>query len=195
MKQLAKYLYYEKLNKISPFLYYLIEYARAAKKVKGTYNLPGNSTRQDLFNNFLIQSEGKKCLQIGVKEEIGEKFGPNWVSVDKYDTRDFIDYNYDIHTLEFEDESFDAVVCWSILEHIPHPEIAIKELYRVLKPDGEVWVQLPFLFPYHEVPKDYWRVTPDGLRVWMDAFKEISCGCDFWAKTSIISAVYYHGSK
>lgn len=194
MKNISKYLNV-KLRTVSPFLYYLIAYVKAATAVIKTYNTPINATRDELFDDFLSHTEGKKCLQIGVKDNIGKKFGPNWVSVDKYDMRDFIDYHYDINNLEFEDETFHAVVCWSILEHVPYPREAINEMHRVLAPGGEIWVQLPFLFPYHEGPKDYWRVTPDGLRIWMRDFKEISCGCDFWAKTSIVAATYYHGSK
>ncbi|WP_254658054.1 class I SAM-dependent methyltransferase [Pleurocapsa sp. PCC 7327] len=126
---------------------------------------------------------------------MGKKFGPNWISVDKYDKREFIDYHYDIHDLKFEDESFDAAVCWSILEHVPYPQKAIAELHRVLKPNGKIWVQLPFHYPFHEEPKDYWRVTPDGLRIWLEDFDEIACGCDFWAKTPTIAATYFYGTK
>jgi SAM-dependent methyltransferase len=195
VKKLLKLLY-NKLKLVSPFLYYVIAYKRASYQVRASYNVPAEtSTREQLFSEFLAQSEGKKCLQIGVKESIGAKFGPNWVSVDKYDKRDFIDYNYDIHDLKFEDGSFDAVVCWSILEHVPYPQKAISELHRVLKPGGQIWVQLPFLFPYHEGPKDYWRVSPDGLRIWMEDFKEISCGCVYFTRTSLVAATYFHGAK
>ena len=106
-----------------------------------------------------------------MKDEIGHEFGSNWVSIDKYDDRDFIDRHDDVENLEFPDATFDAAVCWSVLEHVPHPDRAVAELYRVLKPGGEIWVQLPFLFPYHESPRDYWRVTPDGLRLWMTWFR------------------------
>ena len=155
----------------------------------------GKNERDELFDEFLTRHTAKKCLQIGVKDSVGAKFGDNWVSVDKYDTRAFIDYHYDIHDLRFEDESFEAVVCWSILEHVPYPLKAVSEMSRVLKPGGEIWVQLPFLFPYDEAPKDYWRVTPDGLRTWMEDFEEITCGCDFWARTSLVAATYFHGRK
>ena len=185
-----------KLKRVSPFLFYVAKYKKASRKIRGTYNVPSaDDKRQQLFESFLARNNDERSLQIGVKEAIGEKFGPNWVSVDKYDEREFIDYQYDIHELKFEDNSFSAVVCWSILEHVPYPQKAIAELYRVLKPGGEIWVQLPFLFPYHEAPEDYWRVTPDGLRIWMEAFNESGCGCDFWDRTSLISATYYYGTK
>ena len=179
-----------------PLLYYIIAYKMAARKVIRSYSQNClTDSRDRLFNEFLNRCHGKKCLQIGVKENFSKKFGPNWISVDKYDRRDFIDYNYDINNLEFEKDCFDAIVCLSILEHIPCPQKAINELHRVLKPGGEIWIQSPFLFPYHEAPKDYWRITPDGLRIWMENFNEISCGCDFWDRTSLVAATFYHGKK
>lgn len=157
----------------------------------------GNAAKQrdKIFNEFLQDCRDKQCLQIGVKDDVGKKFGSNWVSVDKYDQRDFIDYHYDIHDLKFEDGTFDAVVCTSILEHVPYPLKAIEELRRVLKPGGKIWIQLPFQMYYHEAPKDYWRVSPDGLRIWMKDFKEIFCGNYLWSRTSLVTATFFYGSK
>jgi SAM-dependent methyltransferase len=175
---------------VFPATAWAMEYWRAARKVGSK-----RGERDRLFDRFLADCAGKPGLQISVKDEIGRKFGPNWVSVDKYDTRAVIDRNDDIEDLKFPDASFDAAVCWSVLEHVPHPQAAIAELRRVLKPGGLIWVQLPFLFPYHESPQDYWRVTPDGLRVWMADFEEIACACDYWADTKLIAATYFYGRK
>lgn len=181
---------YSKLAKFSPTLYYLIQYRRASNKL-------GNmaESRNKLFSDFIATSRDEKCLQIGVKDSVGSKYGPNWVSADKYDTRDFIDHNCDILDLQFENESFGAVACISILEHIAQPELAIKELYRVLKPGGHIWIQVPLQFPYHEAPKDYWRVTPDGLRLWMHGFSEIECANFVWSRSALATATYFYGTK
>jgi len=40
--------------------------------------------------------------------------------------------------LPFKDNSFDLVFCRSLLHHLPDPELAVKEIARVLKPGGEV---------------------------------------------------------
>jgi hypothetical protein len=34
---------------------------------------------------------------------------------------------------------------------------------RVLKPDGRIIVSVPFLFPVHDAPHDYWRFTKYAL--------------------------------
>lgn len=191
MRSILRYIY-SKLRILSPFVYYLIQYKRAAIKLDRT---GGNVQYKKIFEEFIESCESKSCLQIGVKDNVGKKYGSNWVSVDKFDMRDFIDYHYDIHDLPFENESFDAVVCISILEHVPYPLKAISELKRVLKPGGKIWVQLPWLYPYHEAPKDYWRASPDGLRIWMEDFKEISCGIDLWDETYFSIATYFYGEK
>lgn len=185
---------YTLLKKHLSFLFYLIEYKRAANAVRKTSSDP-DAVYQKIFEEFIQSCENKPCLQIGVKDNRGKKYGPNWVSVDKYDMREFIDYHYDIHDMPFEDNSFDAVVCISILEHVPYPLKAIQELKRVLKPGGKIWVQLPWLCPYHAVPKDYWRVSPDGLRVWMEDFKEVACGTYMWRRTYFSIASYFYGEK
>ena len=38
--------------------------------------------------------------------------------------------------LPYADDSFDLVVCLDLLVHLPDPQAAIDEMYRVLKPDG-----------------------------------------------------------
>ena len=45
----------------------------------------------------------------------------------------------DAESLDFEDESFDAVVSRIVLWTLPHPEMAISEWMRVLKPGGKVY--------------------------------------------------------
>jgi ubiquinone/menaquinone biosynthesis C-methylase UbiE len=47
----------------------------------------------------------------------------------------------DAHALEFEDDHFDVVYCRYVLEHLTYPLQALKEMHRVLKPDGKVFVQ------------------------------------------------------
>jgi len=58
---------------------------------------------------------------------------------------DFIaDNKYDIRNIQVDDASFDLILCCHILEHIEEDIIAIKELYRILKPGAKALVQTPF---------------------------------------------------
>ena len=49
----------------------------------------------------------------------------------------------DLTAMTFDDNSFNAIVCNHVLEHIPDDKKAMKELYRVLKPGGWASLQVP----------------------------------------------------
>jgi len=54
---------------------------------------------------------------------------------------DGIHYSHgDVCDLPFGDDTFDAVVNRYVLEHLAHPQKAVKEFHRVLKPGGEVFL-------------------------------------------------------
>jgi len=134
----------------------------------------------------------KQCLQVGVRHA---KIAPHWVSIDLYDTSPLIDHNYDVQDMPFEDESFDFVVCCAILEHVPYPERAIAEIFRVLRPGGEVAIEVPLNQPFHAAPSDYWRVTPEGLRIWMRDFETESIGVFSIEGSPFYNGVFYHGRR
>jgi SAM-dependent methyltransferase len=66
--------------------------------------------------------------------------------------------------LPYPDGSFDTVLCTQVLEHVPDAELAMGEIARVLRPGGHALVTVPFLYPTHEAPYDFWRYTHHGLR-------------------------------
>lgn len=60
--------------------------------------------------------------------------------------------------------SVDAIVCESLLEHVPQPEKIVAEMYRVLKPKGQMYIVIPFVYPFHACPNDFYRWSVTGLR-------------------------------
>jgi len=148
--------------------------------------------RRAMFEEFVSQRPEEYGLQIGVR---GAKYGPNWVSVDLYDTSPEIDYNCDVADLPFDDEIFDRVVCNAILEHVEDPVRSLEELHRVLKWGGQIWVEVPFYQPYHPSPHDYWRTSLEGLRVWMHGFREIRSGVYSMYRCFMYTGVFFWGEK
>lgn len=55
----------------------------------------------------------------------------------------------DIHSMPFRDDTFQAVLCNHVLEHVNDDIQAMKEIARVLKPGGFAILQVPF---FHPVP-------------------------------------------
>ena len=70
----------------------------------------------------------------------------------------------DVLALPFRDCAFDTALCNQVLEHVPEPRMAMDELARVLRPGGYLIVTAPHIWGLHEVPHDYFRFTPYGLR-------------------------------
>ena len=54
------------------------------------------------------------------------------------------DYQFDITAITMQDNFFDLIICYHILEHIPNDQKAMAELARVLKPGGILLLQTPF---------------------------------------------------
>lgn len=74
-----------------------------------------------------------------------------------------VDYFYDGKKLPFADESFDAVVCFEVFEHVFNIEEVLAEIYRVLKPNGQLLISIPFAWDEHEIPYDFARYTSFGI--------------------------------
>ena len=51
----------------------------------------------------------------------------------------------DAHNLPFEPETFEHVKFFEVIEHVENPTRCIREIWRVLKPDGVVEVSTPNL--------------------------------------------------
>ena len=75
-----------------------------------------------------------------------------------------IDFVGKAESIPLSDESLDLVICQEVLEHIQEPWKAMKEITRVLKPEGRLYLQVPFIIGFHPCPNDYWRFTSEGIK-------------------------------
>lgn len=73
------------------------------------------------------------------------------------------DLHGSIEAIPVEDASFDVVLCLQVLEHVPDPAAAVKELHRAAKPGGLVLATTHGVYPFHPNPEDLWRWTHTGL--------------------------------
>lgn len=70
--------------------------------------------------------------------------------------------------MPFSNDSFDSVCLLDVLEHLPEPENSLNEIARILRPGGFLYISVPFMYPIHDAPHDYQRMTVHGLRRWLD---------------------------
>jgi SAM-dependent methyltransferase len=73
----------------------------------------------------------------------------------------FVDLN---RPLPFGDAEFETVLLTDVLEHIAEPARLLGEIARVMKPGGKLVASVPFLYPLHEEPYDYYRYTSHKLK-------------------------------
>ena len=83
-------------------------------------------------------------------------------SADLY--RNNVDDRIDITDMRpYADASFDIVLCSHVLEHVPDDRLAMRELHRILRPDGFAIVMVPLVHGVDETNEDAAIDTP-GLR-------------------------------
>jgi len=86
-----------------------------------------------------------------------------------------VDVRGDLGQLPFHDESVDTLVCTGVLEHVQDPHQAVREMYRVLKKGGRVFIETPFMQTIHASPDDFSRWTPHGLKQLLKHFELREC--------------------
>jgi len=129
-----------------------------------------------------------KRLKPGIVLEVGSGYSSykKHIPYTKYLTLDIDkeskpDICCDIHNIKWGSDYFDAVIAIEVLEHLLHPEEAVNEIWRVLKPGGICILSTRFIYPYHPGPKDYYRFTWDSLTHLFRKFNRVE--------------IYHHGNK
>ena len=173
--------------------------------VLGLFLNPFYFARKSLYRNISNLSshiQGGLLLDVGC----GTKPYKNLFSVAQYDGLEYAgdtlgrkeraEYVYDGHRFPFDGAKYDHVICNQVLEHVFNPDEFMQEIVRVLKPNGELLLTVPFVWDEHEQPIDYMRYTSFGLKDLLSrhGFEIIefrkSCA-DFSAIVQMCSAYFY----
>ena len=72
------------------------------------------------------------------------------------------------------EDPFDAIVCSEVLEHLWAPHQAVDNMRASLREGGRLILTVPFVFPIHSAPHDYFRYTRHGLEVLLRDFQDVS---------------------
>jgi len=69
----------------------------------------------------------------------------------------------DARYLPVGNDALDVVLLFEVLEHVKDTEKVLNEIRRVLRPGGQLFISVPFIYPIHDAPNDYWRFTIFGI--------------------------------
>lgn len=132
------------------------------KKLIGPNHSPGSGFHpqkriEKLFGN---EASNKVVLNLGSGTN---RIHPEIINVDIFAFKN-VDVVADINDMPLRDGVVDGIVCDTVLEHLREPLGALQEMSRVMKPGGTLILSVPFLYPYHSSPDDFFRWTEEGVR-------------------------------
>lgn len=124
----------------------------------------------------LLESLGKNktCLNIGSGST---RYSKDIVNLDIFPDRN-VDVVGNSAYLPFKNESFNIIICQAVLEHVEDPDKSIKEIKRVLRRNGIIYVELPFFQGLHATPtySDFQRYTIAGIQNIFKEFEQMEKG-------------------
>lgn len=127
--------------------------------------LCGSSDRDRMIVSFLQKAglmqaeEGTKVLQIAPAVSIETWIQTYCPQVD-YETTDLymddVTFHSDITDMQIvSDETYDLVICSHVLEHVQDDRKAMRELKRILKPNGFVVFLVPVMLDMEEIDEEW----------------------------------------
>lgn len=102
-----------------------------------------------------------------------------------------------LFSIPLVDDICDVAICTQVLEHLPEPKLALKELNRVMRPGGHLFVSVPQWWFQHQKPHDYYRYTSFGLRYLFEqaGFEVVfvkPIGGYFWFLSVVLQGLHAH---
>jgi SAM-dependent methyltransferase len=86
-------------------------------------------------------------------------------TLDAYPRTTQVTYVGDVQDMSMiPDDTYDTAICLEVLEHVPDPFRAVREIHRILKVGGTLILSVPHLSRLHDEPHDYYRFTYYGVR-------------------------------
>lgn len=148
------------------------------------------------FTQFLHSRRNASVLEMGVCQSRpgNSTMHRDWAADDaKWTGTDFqngldVDVVADAHTMSksFPLNHFDGIISVSVFEHIQYPWIAAVEVAKILKPGGRIFIHVPWMFPYHAYPGDYFRYSKEGLRSLFEPVGLKVVGSDYEAPCVVV---------
>jgi len=113
------------------------------------------------------QNHRFRVLDVGCGEQplrtLVEESGALYMSTDIAQNQSrTVDFLVDIsspHANKTISGQFELIILSEVLEHVPDPYLALQNIKKLLAPSGKAVITTPFIWPLHEQPLDYQRLT------------------------------------
>ncbi len=140
-----------------------------------------------LTENTNIFEENIKMLHFAPEKVLFEIFSNKknieYLPVDLNPDQFYAKEKMDIQNIKYPEDTFDFIYCSHVLEHVPHDQKAMKELYRVLKPDGSALIMVPIKHSSKKTFEDSSVNTPELRSQYYGQFDHLRYyGLDFQEK-------------
>lgn len=185
--------YIERSNLSYPFLRNLL------LNIRKLINIESSVTKKncEVFVNKLLDLNPKpKILVIGSGEK-GSGTDYLWNNkdieihgTDIYDSEN-VNFVADSHYLPIDNNYYDGVWIQAVLEHVIDPSLVVNEIHRVLKKDGIVYAETPFMQQVHEGAYDFTRYTVLGHRYLFKRFGLLDMGGNGGPEIVMIWSIRY----
>jgi len=146
--------------------------ARATSCGSPTYDPDQEKRIRSLIREL---GEGANVLDLGSG---GRSWGSTVIGMD-VDRFPHVGVVGDGQRLPFADGVLDGILCTGVLEHVSDAEAVTREIWRVLRAGGMVYVAVPFIQGYHPATgthQDFRRFTHIGLQHLLSAFEQVDFG-------------------
>lgn len=157
------------------FLKRMLEWSVENSPSGKRYHITRVAMYKALDQKFADQQSKAKVLSISKSGSLIDVLG---IQAGEIVSADYPAHNI-MNLKNFADNEFDYVLSDQVFEHIEgDPFEAFRQTVRVLKPGGRVCHTSCFINPVHGHPSDFWRFTPDAMRLMAEAAgcKEIDVG-------------------
>ena len=167
-------------------------------KIKRILFGDGSVTRKNLeyLEDYFHHRNNLKILIIGGgtigsgMSNFYKAFKKNILAFDIYANPN-IHFIADAHNIPIKNKTFDLIIIQAVLEHVLNPYVVVDECRRLLKDDGLIYAETPFMQQVHEGAYDFIRFTDSGHRYLFKNFSILKSGYVAGVGTSLMWSISY----
>tara|TARA_A100001388_G_scaffold263893_1_gene234711 strand:- start:157 stop:768 length:612 start_codon:yes stop_codon:yes gene_type:complete len=128
------------------------------------------------YNKIILKKLNRKLEGVNIDLGSGDKGFSNYlksININSF-PYDYPDFDIEKDPLKHKDDSVDFITMNAVIEHIKNPDNIFKEIYRVLKVDGLVFVNTPnWQIDYKNFYNDPTHIkpyTPKSLKITFELY-------------------------